>query len=112
MEERVFNIRGIAVDVLTDEWMDEDIVNKTPVIVQKIVKRPGGFTVYMKGPFEDIEWYFSKGLTEIKVMKGKTAPFIRIEHEDGIYWIDVPYNRQVIEFLEEYIEKENAPDGI
>ncbi len=112
MEEKIFNIKAVAVDVLTDEWMDEDVINKTPVILQKIVKRPGGFTVYMKAPYENIEWYFSKGLTEIKVMKGKKAPYIRIEHEDGLYWVDLPYNREILLFLNDYIEKENAPDGI
>ncbi len=106
MEEKEFNLRGIAVDVATYEWEEDDIVNKTPVIINKISKRSGGFTVFMKAPTENLEWYFSKGLTNILVMKGKKSPYIRIEHEDGIYWVDLPYNQDVIDFLKEFKEDE------
>ncbi|NPA51263.1 MAG: hypothetical protein GXO22_00015 [Aquificae bacterium] len=104
MEEKKFNIKGIAVDILTDEWLEEDIINKTPITIKKIQKRPGGFTIYMDAPFEKIEWYFSKGLTTVKIIKGKKAPYIRIEHEDGIYWVDIPYNKEITDYLKEYIK--------
>ncbi len=104
--EKDFNIRGIAVDVITYEWEEDDIINKTPIILNKISKRNGGFTLFMKGATEDIEWYFSRGLTNILIMKGPKAPYIRIEHEDGTYWVDLPYNQEVLEFLKEFREEE------
>jgi len=68
------------------------IVNKTPVVIDKISKRSGGFTIFMKAPTEQLEWYFSKGLTNILVMQGKKAPYIRID--------------EILEFLKEFKEDE------
>ncbi|WP_457625545.1 hypothetical protein [Persephonella sp.] len=104
MEELKTNIRGVAVDVLSEEWQDEDVLNKTPVVLEKITKRKGGFTLHMKAPYENIEWYFSKGLTVFNIMEGSKGKFLRIEHEDGQYWVDIPPDRSVMDFLKEFME--------
>lgn len=101
------NLKGVAVDVYSDEWIEEDIVNKTPVIVYKIAKRKGGFTLYMKAPSEELEWYFSKGLTDIKLGQSRSGKFLHIEHEDGIYWVDMQINKEVYDFLKDFIEDQN-----
>ncbi len=109
-EELEVKLKGVAVDVLSDEWMEEDVINKAPVEIYKIAKRKGGFTIFMKTPTENIEWYFSRGLTEFKF--GQTPPgqtpsgrFIHIEHEDGSYWVDMPLTKEVYEFLKEFIDE-------
>lgn len=66
-EYKDVKLKGVAVDVLSDKWMEEDVINKAPVEIYKIAKRKGGFTLFMKSPTEDFEWYFSKGRTEIKL---------------------------------------------
>ncbi len=104
MEELETNIRAVAVDVLSEEWHEEDILNKTPVVIKKITKRKGGFTLHMQSPYEDIEWYFSKGLTLFNFMEGSKGKFLRIEHEDGQYWVDLPPDRSVLHFLKEFME--------
>ncbi|SMP05329.1 hypothetical protein SAMN06264868_10371 [Venenivibrio stagnispumantis] len=35
MVEKDFNIRGIAVDVISSEWEEEDTITKTPIILKK-----------------------------------------------------------------------------
>jgi hypothetical protein len=105
MEELNTNLKGVAVDVLSEEWRDEDVINKTPIILQKITKRKGGFTLHMKAPYEYIEWYFSKGLTIIQLKSSQKGNFLRIEHEDGQYWVDLQPDKQVIEFLKEFMEE-------
>ncbi len=104
-EELEVKLKGVAVDVLSDEWMEEDIVNKAPVEIYKIAKRKGGFTIFMKSSTEDIEWYFSRGLTEFKFGQTPTGRFIHIEHEDGSYWVDMPLTKEVYEFLKEFIDE-------
>ncbi len=104
MEELKINVKGVAVDVLSEEWMDEDVLNKSPVVLERITKRKGGFTLHMRAPTEYIEWYFSKGLTEISVKDGKNGKYIHIEHEDGLYWVDLPVVPQILEFLKEFID--------
>lgn len=101
--ERDFRVKGIATDVTTYEWEEDDIVNKAPVTVEKISKRKGGFTVYMRGLTQDYEWYFSKGLTIITVIDNNKG--IKIEHEDGIYWLELQYNEELLEFLKEFMEE-------
>ncbi|MCX7737819.1 MAG: hypothetical protein N2Z80_00150 [Hydrogenothermaceae bacterium] len=101
--EREFRVKGIATDVTTYEWEEDDIVNKAPVTVEKISKRKGGFTVYMRGLTQDYEWYFSKGLTTITVMDNNKG--IKIEHEDGTYWLELQYNEELLEFLKEFMEE-------
>lgn len=101
--ERDFRVKGIATDVTTYEWEEDDIVNKAPVTVEKISKRKGGFTVYMRGLTQDYEWYFSKGLTIITVIDNNKG--IKIEHEDGTYWLELQYNEELLEFLKEYMEE-------
>ncbi|RMA92552.1 hypothetical protein [Hydrogenothermus marinus] len=105
-EYKDVKLKGIAVDVLSDEWIEEDVINKAPVEIYKIAKRKGGFTLFMKSPTEDLEWYFSKGLTEIKLKQGKTGKYLHIEHEDGIYWVDMQINKEVYEFLKEFIQEQ------
>ncbi len=102
-EELDVNLKGVAVDVISDEWLDEDIVNKAPVQIYKIAKRKGGFTLFMKTPTEDIEWYFSRGLTEFKIGQARGGKFLHIEHEDGQYWVDMQLTKEVYEFLKEFI---------
>ena len=101
------NLKGVAVDVLSDEWMEEDVINKSPVTVYKIAKRKGGFTLFMKSPTEDLEWYFSKGLTIIKLGRTRTGKFLHVEHEDGLYWVDMNITKEVYDFLKEFIEDSN-----
>lgn len=108
MEELKIKVNGVAVDVLTEEWMDEDVLNKSPVVLEKITKRPGGFTLYMQAPTEKIEWYFSKGLTEISIKNGQKGKYLHIEHEDGLYWVDLPPVPQIIEFLKEFMEESTS----
>ncbi len=98
------NLKGVAVDVLSDEWMEEDVINKSPVNIYKIAKRKGGFTLYMKSPTEDLEWYFSKGLTVIKLGRTRNGRFLHVEHEDGQYWVDMNITKEVYDFLKEFIE--------
>ncbi len=105
MEELNIKLNAMAVDVLSEEWMEEDIIQKTPVILEKITKRKGGFTLYMKAPYESVEWYFSKGLTEFHIKNNQGKKILRIEHEDGQYWVDMPYNQQVVDFLKEFMEE-------
>ncbi|NPA12980.1 MAG: hypothetical protein GXO45_03220 [Aquificae bacterium] len=100
MEEQLnINLPGVAVDVLSEEWQTEDVVQKTPVKLYKVSKRKGGFTLYMKTPYEDVEWYFSKGLT----LFHRNGNTLRIEHEDGQYWVDLPAHPKLLEFLKEFI---------
>jgi len=99
MVEKDFNIRGIAVDVISSEWEEEDTITKTPIILRKISKRKGGFTLFMQAPTQELEWYFSNGLTNI-IVEGN---IIKIEHEDGLYWVELTYNKEVLEFLEEFM---------
>jgi hypothetical protein len=104
--EKEFNLKGIATDVNTFEWEEEDWVNKAPVVLTKVVKRPGGFTLYMKGITQELEWYFSKGLTNIYFKdEGKT---LRIEHEDGVYYVDLQPSKELYEFLKEFIQEEEG----
>lgn len=104
MQEREFNIKGIATDITTYEWEEEDIVNKAPVILKKVIKRKGGFTLFMKGLTQDLEWYFSKGLTIITVIDdGKV---LKVEHEDGTYWVELQYDQHLYDFLREFIYEE------
>ncbi|WP_457639750.1 hypothetical protein [Persephonella sp.] len=105
MEELQIKLNGVAVDVLSEEWQEEDVVQKTPVVLEKITKRKGGFTLHMQSPYEKIEWYFSKGLTQFKLLSSPQGRFIRIEHEDGQYWVDFPVNKQLVEFLKEFMEE-------
>lgn len=99
--EREFNLKGIATDVTTYEWEEEDIINKAPIVLEKVSKRKGGFTLYMRGLTQNYEWYFSKGLTIIsKIEKG-----LRIEHEDGTYWVEVQDSPELYDFLREFIEE-------
>ncbi|WP_457641001.1 hypothetical protein [Persephonella sp.] len=106
METLSIKLNGIAVDVLSDEWLDEDVINKSPIILQKVEKRKGGFTLYMKAPTENIEWYFSRGLTIIQIKQGSKGKFLHIEHEDGLYWVDLPAHPELIKFLKEFMEEE------
>ncbi|WP_037919651.1 hypothetical protein [Sulfurihydrogenibium subterraneum] len=102
--EKEFNLKGIATDVNTFEWEEEDWVNKAPVVLTKVAKRPGGFTLYMKSLTQELEWYFSKGLTNIFFKDdGKT---LRIEHEDGTYYVDLQPSQELYEFLKEFIQEE------
>lgn len=105
MEEFQTNLKGVAVDVLSEEWREEDVINKTPVILEKISKRKGGFILHMKAPYENLEWYFSKGLTIIDIKNSPKGKFLRIEHEDGQYWVDLPLNQEILEFLKEFMEE-------
>ncbi len=104
MEELQIKVNGVAVDVLYEEWQEEDIINRTPVVINRITKRKGGFTIHMKSPYENIEWYFSKGLTLFKTVSSSSGKFLRIEHEDGQYWVDLPFKKEVVEFLKEFME--------
>lgn len=56
-----------------------------------------------EGITEELEWYFSKGLTNITIIKEKNL--IRIEHEDGIYYVDLPVDNQLVEFLKDFIQE-------
>lgn len=38
IEEKEFKIRGIATDVTTYEWEEDDIINKSPVVLEKFLK--------------------------------------------------------------------------
>lgn len=109
--EKEFNLKGIATDVTTYEWEEDDIVNRAPIILEKVSKRKGGFTLYMKGLTQYYEWYFSKGLTIISIIDGGKG--IRIEHEDGTYWVEVQYSPELYDFLKEFIEEqqENGETG-
>lgn len=104
IEEREFKIRGIATDVTTYEWEEDDIINKSPVVLEKVSKRKGGFTLFMKGLTQDLEWYFSKGLTVITVLENQKI--LKIEHEDGTYWVELQYNQELYDFLKEFAEEE------
>ncbi|MCX7760373.1 MAG: hypothetical protein N2Z81_04225 [Hydrogenothermaceae bacterium] len=105
MEElKEFNIKGIATDVTTYEWEENDIINKAPITVYKVSKRRGGFTLYMKGLTQDYEWYFSKGLTIISVIQN--GKVLKIEHEDGTYWVELQFNQELYDFLKEFITEE------
>ncbi|MBK3333057.1 hypothetical protein GWK41_08245 [Persephonella atlantica] len=104
MEELEIKVNGIAVDVLSEEWQEEDIINRTPVVINRITKRKGGFTIHMKSPYENIEWYFSKGLTIFKTVNSPNGKILRIEHEDGQYWVDIPAKKEIVEFLKEFME--------
>jgi hypothetical protein len=57
----------------------------------------------MKGITEELEWYFSKGLTNIYFLDNGKA--LRIEHEDGTYWVDLPADPELINFLKDFIEE-------
>lgn len=105
MEEKEFNLKGVAVDVLSEEWQEEDVVQKTSVTLRKVSKRKGGFTLHMSSPYVDIDWYFSKGLTNFNILKTQNGTFLRIEHEDGQYWVDLPAEKSLIEFLKEFMEE-------
>lgn len=104
IEEREFKIKGIATDVTTYEWEEDDIINKSPVVLEKVSKRKGGFTLFMKGLTQDLEWYFSKGLTVITVLENQKI--LKIEHEDGTYWVELQYNQELYDFLKEFAEEE------
>ncbi|NPA16121.1 hypothetical protein [Persephonella sp.] len=106
MEQQLeIKLSGVAVDVLSEEWQEEDVLQKTPVVLEKVSKRKGGFTLHMRSPYENIEWYFSKGLTLFKKINGPQGSFLRIEHEDGQYWVDLPLNKQLLDFLKEFMEE-------
>lgn len=96
-----FNIKGIATDVSTYEWEEEDIINKAPITVYRVSKRKGGFTLFMKGLTQNYEWYFSKGLTLFKTPQD--GKILKIEHEDGTYWVELQFDRELYDFLKEYI---------
>lgn len=104
IEEKEFKIRGIATDVTTYEWEENDIINKSPVVLEKVSKRKGGFTLFMKGLTQDLEWYFSKGLTIITVLENQKI--LKIEHEDGTYWVELQYSQELYDFLKEFAEEE------
>lgn len=104
IEEKEFKIRGIATDVTTYEWEEDDIINKSPVVLEKVSKRKGGFTLFMKGLTQDLEWYFSKGLTIITVLENQKI--LKIEHEDGTYWVELQYSQELYDFLKEFAEEE------
>lgn len=104
IEEREFKIKGIATDVTTYEWEEDDIINKSPVVLEKVSKRKGGFTLFMKGLTQDLEWYFSKGLTIITVLENQKI--LKIEHEDGTYWVELQYSQELYDFLKEFAEEE------
>ncbi|GAB6072015.1 hypothetical protein JCM14244_03920 [Venenivibrio stagnispumantis] len=53
----------------------------------------------MQAPTQELEWYFSNGLINI-IVEGN---IIKIEHEDGLYWVEIAYNKEVLEFLEEFM---------
>ncbi len=104
MEEKEFNLRGVAVDVFSFELEGEDAFNKAPVVLKKVIKYKGSFCLVMKGITEELEWYFSKGLTNINIIKEKNL--IRVEHEDGTYYVDLPIDNQLIEFLKDFIQED------
>ena len=105
MEILELNVKGVAVDVLSEDWQIGEIIQKNPVSLEKISKRKGGFTIYMSTPYEKIEWYFSSGLTKIEIFSSNEDKIIRIEHEDGHYWVDVKYTKEIMEFLREFVEE-------
>ncbi|WP_457644131.1 hypothetical protein [Persephonella sp.] len=104
METLEIKLKGVAVDVFSHEWIDEDVLNRSPVVLEKIGKRKGGFTLFMRSVSGAVEWYFSKGLTVIEVRENKGSKYLHIEHEDGQYWVDLPADNRVINFLKEFME--------
>lgn len=58
----------------------------------------------MKGLTQDLEWYFSKGLTIITVLENQKI--LKIEHEDGTYWVELQYSQELYDFLKEFAEEE------
>lgn len=48
MEEKEFNLRGVAVDVISYEFEGKDAFNKVPVVLKKVIKYKGGFCLVMK----------------------------------------------------------------
>lgn len=101
--EKEFKVKGVATDVTTYEWEEDDIINRAPITVEKVSKRKGGFTVYMRGLTQNYEWYFSKGLTIITILDNGKG--MKIEHEDGTYWLELQYDAQLHEFLKEFMEE-------
>ncbi|WP_457622980.1 hypothetical protein [Persephonella sp.] len=105
MEVLEIRLQGVAVDVFSEEWALEEVLNKSPVTLERVKKRKGGFTLEMRSPSDTVEWYFSKGLTEIKIINNGNKKSIHIEHEDGHYWVDLQYSEELIEFLKEFMEE-------
>lgn len=104
MEEKEFNLRGVAVDVTSFELEGVDEFGKAPVILKKVIKYKSSFCLIMKGITEELEWYFSKGLTNINILEN--GKVLRIEHEDGTYWVDLPPDPELINFLKDFIGEE------
>jgi hypothetical protein len=103
LEEKEFNLRGVAVDVTSYELEGVDEFGKAPVVLKKVIKYKSSFSLVMKGITEELEWYFSKGLTNIYFLDNGKA--LRIEHEDGTYWVDLPADSELINFLKDFIEE-------
>jgi len=103
LEEKEFNLRGVAVDVTSYELEGVDEFGKAPTVLKKVIKYKSSFSLVMKGITEELEWYFSKGLTNIYFLDNGKA--LRIEHEDGTYWVDLPADSELINFLKDFIEE-------